>query len=159
MKKLTNQGYAFAWSVFAFLIYITPLGVLAIIQKDKLFVSTGTTLTFFSCVIIVFCVIFAKRLVKMLSRALTPIGFASLVGLVLSIGIRALVDDLTLIFLASTLGAFAAWFPFQIAATYNKYAYDADGNVNKDPGMSTKECLDKMFQVSIISEEEESNNG
>ena len=154
MRKLTNQGKSFVWGAAAIALYAVPLIVLAIIKRDKLFMNGETALTFFSIMLIVFFIAFAKKIVKALTKVLTPLGFGSLIVLIVAVGLRSLMDDLVVIALASLCGAVAAWFPYQIAAVYSRNAYDANGNVLRTVGMSFKEACRKLFQISIIGEEE-----
>ena len=135
--------------------YAVPLIVLAIIKRDKLFMNGETALTFFSIMLIVFFIAFAKKIVKALTKVLTPLGFGSLIVLIVAVGLRSLMDDLVVIALASLCGAVAAWFPYQIAAVYSRNAYDANGNVLRTVGMPFKEACRKLFQISIIGEEED----
>ena len=155
MKKLTNQGKAFMWGAAAIAIYAVPLLILAIIKKDKLFMQGETALTFFSIILIIFFIAFAKKVVKALCKVLTPLGFGSLVVLVVSLGLRALMDDLFLISLASLCGAVAAWYPYQLAGVYNRNAYDQNGDVKKTVGLSFKEANEKLFQISLVGEDDE----
>lgn len=154
MKKLTNQGKSIVWGAAAIAIYAVPLVILAIVKRDKLFTSGETALTFFSIMLIIFFIAFAKKVVKALCKVLTPLGFGSLIVLLVSIGLRALMDDLFIISLASFCGAVAAWYPYQIAGVYSRNAYDQNGNVKKTVGLSFTEANEKLFQISIIGEEE-----
>ena len=157
MKKLTNQGKSFVWGAAAIALYAVPLISLAIVKRDKLFMNGETALTFFSIMLIVFFIAFAKKIVKALTKVLTPLGFGSLVVLLVAVGLRSLMDDLYLIALASLLGSVAAWFPYQIAAVYSRNAYDQNGDVIRTAGFSFKIACRKLFQISIIGEEEEEN--
>lgn len=155
MKKLTNQGKAFMWGAAAIAIYAVPLVVLAIIKRDKLFTSGETALTFFSLMLIIFFIAFAKKIIKAICKVLTPLGFGSLIVLIVSLGLRAMMDDIFIISLASLCGAVAAWYPYQLAGVYNRNAYDQNGDVKKTVGLSFKEANEKLFQISIIGEDDE----
>ena len=150
MKKLTNQGKSFIWGTTAIFLYTVPLVALAIIKRDKLFANGETVLSFFSILLIVFFIAFVKKIVKALIKILTPLGFGSIVVLLVAFGLRSLMDDLYLIALVSLLGSVAAWFPYKIAAFYYQNAYDEDRNVKRTVGMTFKEVCDKLFQISLI---------
>lgn len=143
--KLTNKGKALMWSITAVLVYSIPLIILALTHTDKIFKSASTTLTFFSIVIIVLFVIFAKKAVKAICKVTTGLVFASLVGLVLAIGLRSLADDLILIFAVSLFGAVLAWLPLQLTGIYNGLSKNADGTPNTANGISVIEAIKMQF--------------
>lgn len=154
-KRLTNQGLSLVWGAVALFAYAAPLISVAIVKRDKIFANGTTALTFFSVVLIVLFVIFAKKIVKRICKVLTPLWFGSLVFLLVVLGLRSLLDDLYIIALASLIGSIIAWYPYQLAGVYNKRAYDENGDVIKTRGLTFKEANAKLFQISIVEKENE----
>lgn len=149
MKNLTNQGKAFCFAFLSILLYSIPLIVLAIIKSDDLFKTTETALSFFSVVLLLCFIFFAKRVVKSLCKALTPLGFGSIIILLVSLGLKSFLDDLSLIAVASLIGACLSWYPYQIFIIYNKVAYNEDGTVKKSETLTFKEAHNQLFNISI----------
>lgn len=151
MKKLTNQGKSWVCAVLTFVLYCIPFAVLVIMYNDKIFKNTTNQLTLFSILIIVFCLIFAKKVVKKLAFAFTPLLFGSVIGLVIVCGLQCFFDDLRLILFTSCVGSVLAWYPYQLTVVYNKHAFDEKGDVVRTTGLTLKQANSKIFQISIFS--------
>lgn len=149
MKKSTNQGKALIWGGVAVLLYAIPLIALAFLKADQLFKTTGTGLTFFSIAILFCFVIFAKKVVESLTKIFTKIGFWSIFFLLLVLAIQSFVNTLLSVAIANFLSAVVAWYPLQISGIYNKFAYDENGEVDTDRGMTFKEANTKLFNLSL----------
>ena len=145
--KRTNRAKAVGFAVIALICYLIPLVIMAIYNRDKLFKDTGTSLTFFSIIAIVFTIFFAKKLVKQICGVITVAGFASLVMVILSIALKSFMDDLFIISLASLVGAVLAWYPTQVATTFNTYAKDENGRPKAD--MTVKDVNNILFGLFI----------
>lgn len=145
-KVYTNRAKAILFAIIAGVAYAIPLAICAIINSEKLFKDTGTSLTFFSVLLIIFFVIFAKKLVKKICGAVTVIGFASIVMLILSVAVRNLIDQLYIISIASVIGAVLAWLPTQIATVFAKYSKDDKGALKAD--LTLKDVLQQLFGLT-----------
>lgn len=146
-KKATNRAKALAFALIALLCYLIPLVIMAIYNRDKLFKDTGTSLTFFSILIIVFFVFFAKKLVKQICGVITVAGFVSLVMVILSVALKSFMDDLLTISLASLVGAILSWYPTRIAGTFNDFAKDDNGKLRSD--LTVKDVNNIIFGLFI----------
>lgn len=146
-KTYTNRAKAFLFGLIAGLFYIIPLVITAIINGEKLFKDTGTSLTFFSVLLIIFFVIFAKKLVKKICGAVTIVGFTSIIMLVLSIAIKNIVDQLFIISVASVIGSVLAWLPTRIANEFFKNAKADNGDLRAD--LSVKQVLHNIFGFAV----------
>ena len=149
-RKLTNQGKAAVYATVALLLYIVPFIIVMIYHREKIFKSPKAALSLFSITALCFVLFFLKNLVKTLCKILTPIGFGSLIALLVSL---ALTSYLTLIATASVIGSVLAWYPYQLAATYSRHSKDENGDVIKAAGMDFKTANDKLFQISISVKE------
>lgn len=146
-KKYSNRAKAILFTGIALLLYLIPLTILAILNRERLFKEAGTSLTFFSILIIIFFVIFAKKLVKQICGIITVAGFASIVMLLLSVAIRSFVDDLFMISVVSLIGAVLAWYPTRVAQTFNEFAKDENGKLRAD--LTLKEVNNILFGIAI----------
>lgn len=145
-KVYTNRAKSIFFALLACVAYSIPLIICAIINSEKLFKDTGTSLTFFSVLLIIFFIIFAKKLVKKICGAVTVVGFASIVMLILSVAVRNLVDQLYIISIASVIGAVLAWLPTQIATVFSKYSKDNKGVLKAD--LTLKDVLQQLFGLT-----------
>lgn len=152
-RKLTNQGRAVLFAALAVILYIIPFGVLIAFKWDSVFKSTKAALSLFSVTVLLFIFFFVKKVVKTLCKLLTPVGFGSLLVLIISFAISSYLQDLTIIATASVIGSVLAWYPYQISAIYSKYSKDENGDVIKAAAMDFKTANDKLFQVSISVKE------
>lgn len=148
-KRLTNHGYEVIFRLLTIIVYIIPLAILAITQKDKLFKDGKTSITAFSLLLIIFALFFCKKAVHKLCKLFSPMFFGSVIALVISLGIRSFTSDLVLVSLVSAVGSAAAWLPYQLSLIYSRNAYDDKGNPVKEPGMSVKEALSKFFSFWV----------
>lgn len=146
-KIYTNKAKAVLAGAIALLLYIIPLAVLAIIYRDRLFKDAGSSLTLFSMLIIIFGIVFAKKLVKQICGVITVAGFASLVMLILSLVIRTFVDDLFTIALGSIIGSILAWYPTKVAHTFSEYSKTEDGKLRAD--LTLKDVNNIIFGLTI----------
>lgn len=149
-KKLTNQGYALVWGIASVIAYALPVATIAIIERDRFFKDVGTSLTIVAILAIVCFLVFAKKLVKRLTKVLTPLWFGSLIVLAISLGIRSIANDLLLLSIVSLIASVLAWFPFQIAGVYADRSRDVNGDVIRAKGMPFKEAVGKLFQISLF---------
>lgn len=149
MKKSTNQGKAVFWGGIAVVIYAIPLIVLAILKSDQLFSTPGTGLTFFSVAILFCFVLFAKKVVSALTKVFTKIGFWSIFFFLIVLAIQSFVNMLVSVAIANLCSAVLAWYPMQISGIYNQYAYDENGEVLTDRGMTFKEANAKFLNISF----------
>ena len=149
--KLNNKGKGVAFATLSILAYAIPLIILAIIKHDKLFKTTETALTSLSTIMLLFFVVYAKKVVKTFCKVLTPLGFGSLVILLVSLGLQSFLDDLTLISIASLVGSIVAWYPYQIATIYTENAVDKDGNIK--PTMSLREVNSRLLSLNLTVKE------
>lgn len=152
-RKLTNQGRAVLFAVLAVILYIIPFGVLIGFKWDSVFKSTKAALSLFSVTVLLFIFFFVKKVVKTLCKLLTPIGFGSLLVLIISFAISSYLQDLTIIATASVIGSVLAWYSYQISSIYSKYSKDENGDVIKAAAMDFKTANDKLFQISISVKE------
>lgn len=157
-RKLTNQGKAAVYAAIAVLLYLIPFAVVLIYNREKVFKTPQAALSLFSITAILFVLFFVKKLVKTLCEILTPIGFGSLIALLVSMALTSYLTDLTLIATASVIGSALAWYPYQIAATYSRYSKDGNGDVIKAAGMDFKTVNDKLFQISISVKESDDSD-
>lgn len=146
MRKYSNKAKAILFTSIALLLYLIPIVVIAIINKDRLFKETGTSLTFFSVLCLVFFLIFAKKLVKQICGVITIAGFASIVMLVLSLAIKSLVDNLMLISIASIIGATLAWYPTKVAQIFSECSKDQNGMLRAD--LTFRDVNNVLFGIS-----------
>lgn len=146
-NKYSNRAKAILFTGIALLLYLIPLVILAIINRERLFKEAGTSLTLFSILIIIFFVIFAKKLVKQICGVITVAGFASIVMLLLSVAIRSFVDDLFMISIVSLIGAVLAWYPTRVAQTFNEFAKDENGKLRAD--LTLKEVNNILFGITV----------
>lgn len=152
-RKLTNQGKAAVYAAIALLLYIVPFIIVMIYHREKIFKSPKAALSLFSITALCFVLFFLKNLVKTLCKILTPIGFGSMIALLISLALTSYLTDLTLIATASVIGSVLAWYPYQLAATYSRHSKDENGDVIKAVGMDFKTANDKLFQISISVKE------
>lgn len=146
-KKYSNRLKAIAFGAIAFVLYIIPLTVLVILNSDRIFKNTGTSLTFFSIIIIVFVLFFAKKLVKKICGIVTIAGFASLIMLILSVALKSFLDDLFIISIASLIGSVLAWYPTRVAQAFSEYDKDENGRLRAD--LTLKDINSIIFGISI----------
>lgn len=146
-KVYTNRAKAIFFAFLSCVAYLIPLIICAIINSEKLFKDTGTSLTFFSVLSIIFFIIFAKKLVKKICGVITVVGFASLVMLILSVAVRNLIDQLYVISIASLIGACLSWLPTRIATEYNKNAKDDKGGLRAD--LRLADVMHNIFGVTV----------
>lgn len=156
-RKLTNQGKAVISAAIAVVLYLIPIGVLVAFKWDSVLKSPHAALSLFSVTVLLFVFFFLKKVVKTLCKLLTPVGFGSLVVLLVSLAINSYLNDLTIIATASVIGSVLAWYPYQLAAVYSRYSRDEHGDVIKAAGMDFKTANDKLFQISISVKETESD--
>lgn len=145
--KLNNKGKGVAYATLSILLYSIPLIILGVIKREDLFTTAETSLTSLSVTMLIFFVVFAKKVVKGFCKALTPLGFGSLIVLLVSLGLKAFLDDLSLIATASLVGSILAWYPYQIAQVFSANNLDANGN-EKAP-LSFKQANAKLFSISL----------
>lgn len=146
-KKATNRAKALLFGAIALLLYLIPLTVLAIYNRERLFADKGAGLTFFSILIIIFFIFFAKKLVKQICGVITIAGFVSLVMVVLSVALKSFMDDLYVISLASLIGAVLSWYPTRVASTFSTYAKNEDGSLRSD--LTVKDVNNIIFGIFI----------
>lgn len=149
--KLNNKGKGVAFATLSILVYAIPLIILAVIKRDELFKTTETALSSLSVIMLLFFIIYAKKVVKSFCKVLTPLGFGSLVILLVSLGLKSFLDDLTLIAIASIVGSIIAWYPYQIATIYNENILDKDGNELQT--LTLQEANAKLLSLNIIEKE------
>ena len=77
--KLNNKGKGVAFAALSIFLYAIPLIVLAIIKRDELFKTGETALSSLSIIMLLFFIVYAKKVVKSFCKILTPLGFGSLV--------------------------------------------------------------------------------
>lgn len=136
-KTYTNRAKALLFGAIALLLYLIPLGALALYNRERLFADKGTGLTLFSLIIIIFILFFAKKLVKQICGVITVAGFASLIMLIVSLVIKTFVDDLFIISVASLIGAVLAWYPTKVATVFIDFSQDDKGNLRSDLTLKT----------------------
>lgn len=146
-KNVSNKAKAVAFGAIAFVLYLIPLAILAIYNRDKLFKDSSTSLTFFSILIIVFIIFFAKKLVKRICGVVTIAGFASLVMVILSVALKSFMDDLFMISVCSLIGAVLAWYPTRIAGVFSEYAKDQNGKLRAD--LTVKDVNNIIFGLFV----------
>lgn len=146
-KTYTNRAKALGFAVISLLLYLTPLIILAIYNREKLFKDASTGLTFFSVLIIIFALVFAKKLVKQVCGVITIAGFVSLVMLILSVAIKSFVDDLFIISVASLIGSVLAWYPTRIATVFNDFSKDDSGKLRAD--LTVKDVNNIIFGLFV----------
>ena len=156
-RKLTNQGKAVVSAAIAVILYLIPFGVLIVFKWDSVFKSPHAALSLFSITALLFVFFFVKKLVRTLCRLLTPVGFGSLMVLLVSLAINSYLKDLTIIATAGVIGSVLAWYPYQLASVFSKHSRDENGNVIKAAGMDLKTANDRLFQVSISVKETETD--
>lgn len=146
-KKLTNRGYELLFRAAAIVTYAIPLIVVAIINRGRLLNSPRTTLTFFSLMLIIFFVVFAKKTIKRICKSVTPLLFGSIIAIILSLGIRSFANDIVVVAFASAIGAVCAWYPYQLSEVYARNAYDDKGNPIKEQGLTVGEATKILFSL------------
>lgn len=156
-RKLTNQGKAVVSAAIAVILYLIPFGVLIAFKWDSVLKSPHAALSLFSITALLFVFFFVKKLVRTLCRLLTPVGFGSLMVLLVSLAINSYLKDLTIIATASVIGSVFAWYPYQLASVFSKHSRDENGNVIKAAGMDFKTANDSLFQISISVKETETD--
>lgn len=149
--KLNNKGKGVAFATLSICLYAIPLIILGIIKRDELFKTSETALSSLSVVMILFFCFFAKKVVKSFCKALTPLGFGSLVVLLVALGLKSFLDDLVTISLASIIGSVLAWYPYQIGGIFTQNEKDANGN-EKAP-LSFKQANAQLFSISLFEKE------
>lgn len=154
-KTLTNQSRAFIWGGVAILCYLTPIIISCIIFRDRLFKSGAKQLTLFSLIAIIVAVIYAKNIIKKLCDFLTIGLFGAILFLVLSVGIKALAEDIHIISLSAIIGALISWLPTQIMNVYHKHSRTENGDVDTDKPLTVKECVKKLFVFYIFVDKDE----
>lgn len=146
--RLNNKGKGIVFAILSIFLYSIPLVVLAIINKDRLLNSPKTTLTTFSIVGLLFFFFFAKKVVKGFCKVLTPLGFGSIVVLLVSLALNNVLSDLVTISTYSLIGSVLAWIPYQISAVFVEYS--AKNHEKETEPLTVKQACVKMFGQSIF---------
>lgn len=156
MKVYTNRAKAWGFTAIAVGCYALPLIVLACVRHDELFKDSGTSLSFFAMLLIVFFLVFCRKAIKRICEVTTVAGFTSAIILVVSLTCQGLFDNLFIISVCSIIGAVLAWYPTQIARIFSKHAMTDDGKLRTD--LTVKQANILLFGLKIEEEPQENKN-